>query len=99
MRRSPLRRVSKKRAAANRVLAKAALLVRARSLGACEAAFSAYCTSRGTQAHHVVRRSQGGQDTPQNLLWVCTPCHTAIHAQPEAARAAKLLRTRTTWDG
>lgn len=96
MRRTPLRRVSKKRAAADRVLAHARAQVKRRSWGRCEAEFSQYCTRRGTQAHHVRRRSQGGTDTPDNLLWVCTPCHSAIHAEPQRAAALGLLHTRTS---
>lgn len=35
---------------------------------------------RGTQLHHVVRRSQGGDDARENLRWLCIYCHNAIHS-------------------
>ncbi len=38
------------------------------------------CGSRqNLQGHHVVFRSHGGQDTPQNLLTTCLDCHESIH--------------------
>jgi HNH endonuclease len=33
----------------------------------------------GTDPHHVQFRSQGGDDTPENLLWLCRLCHDGIH--------------------
>jgi len=37
--------------------------------------------------HHRKLRSQGGQDTPDNLLAVCRRSHDAIHRSPVTARA------------
>lgn len=66
-----------------------------RSGGRCEAAVEHVCDGHGTQAHHVRRRSQGGTDTADNLLWVCgsgsTGCHGWIHANPQTATALGLL--------
>ena len=33
----------------------------------------------GTDVHHRVFRSQGGDDAPENLLWLCRPCHDEMH--------------------
>jgi 5-methylcytosine-specific restriction endonuclease McrA len=33
----------------------------------------------GVDAHHVTYRSRGGHDIPENLLFVCRPCHEDIH--------------------
>lgn len=33
----------------------------------------------GTQLDHVTLRSQGGNDTRQNLRWVCAECHLGRH--------------------
>lgn len=63
-----------------------------RSEGRCEAKFSNLCRGRASQAHHVLPRSQGGDDTPGNLLAVCVACHAAIHDFPLAARKGGLLR-------
>ncbi len=30
-------------------------------------------------AHHIVMRSAGGKDVPENLLWTCWRDHDAIH--------------------
>ena len=35
--------------------------------------------TRGLQVHHVVRRSQGGTDYPQNLITLCWKGHAAAH--------------------
>lgn len=70
-------------------VARRALLERSR--GYCEARYSANCSSVGTMAHHVKRRSQGGPNDPRNLLWVCAHCHGAIHLYVDAARELGLL--------
>lgn len=30
-------------------------------------------------AHHIVFRSQGGDDTSENLITLCTSCHRGVH--------------------
>lgn len=85
---NPERR-SKRRNAARYAQARA--VVYDRSGGQCEALIEGVCLSRGDQAHHVRRRSQGGQDDPGNLLWVCRSCHDHIHAHPATSVALGLL--------
>ena len=47
--------------------------VRTRSGGYCEA-----CRGRrAVDAHHVVKRSQGGKDDPDGVADLCRPCHEA----------------------
>jgi 5-methylcytosine-specific restriction endonuclease McrA len=29
----------------------------------------------GLQAHHVIRRAEGGPDVPENLIALCVSCH------------------------
>ena len=37
------------------------------------------CQSReNLTLHHIVRRSEGGSDTPKNLIALCRPCHDAL---------------------
>lgn len=86
---NPERR-SKRRNAARYAQARA--VVYDRSGGQCEALIEGVCLSRGDQAHHVRRRSQGGSDDPSNLKWVCDACHGHIHANPAAAEELGLLR-------
>ena len=39
-----------------------------------------YCeTRRGIHVHHRVFRSQGGDDAPENLVWLCGVCHDEAH--------------------
>jgi hypothetical protein len=52
-----------------------------RCSGLCEVCLSEY----GTQAHHKLRRSQGGTNALSNLLWVSSECHRRIHDRPEWA--------------
>ena len=42
-------------------------------------------------AHHVIRRSQGGKDEVANLVSVHRLCHRAIHDSPSAAKARGFL--------
>lgn len=35
--------------------------------------------TRRLQIHHVVPRSQGGSDFPENLITLCMRCHAAAH--------------------
>lgn len=70
---------------------KARRAVYVRSGGRCEARCCEQCTGQGNQAHHVRRRSQGGIDDASNLLWVCSACHSEIHARPAWARERGLL--------
>ena len=38
------------------------------------------CKSRNNlNCHHIVFRSQGGEDTPENILVLCSACHDGIH--------------------
>lgn len=42
-------------------------------------------TERHAHLHHRKRRSQGGPNTMENLLAVCSYCHDKIHANPKWA--------------
>ena len=69
-----------------------------RSQGRCEVVLGPItCTSQGTQAHHIRRRSQGGQDTAENLIWICAAHHSWVHANPATAEHYGLLR-RSSFD-
>lgn len=65
--------------------------VLARNGGYCEAKIERVCTLRAEHAHHLRMRSQGGDDTPGNLLAVCGACHDHIHRHPEWAYGEGLL--------
>jgi 5-methylcytosine-specific restriction endonuclease McrA len=44
--------------------------------------------------HHVHRRSQGGQDTVENLILLCRAHHSWVHEHPADSAALGLLRLR-----
>lgn len=38
-----------------------------------------FCGKLGENLHHVIFRSHGGKDKPNNLVLACNKCHTKIH--------------------
>ena len=60
-------------------------VVAKRSGGRCEIRAAPGCTGVGTSVHHRLRRSQGRDDRPVNLLHACVYCDSLIHANPELA--------------
>lgn len=45
---------------------------------------------RCIQAHHVLARSQGGDDVLANLAPLCVDCHRALHGQPYRAYGVRI---------
>ena len=39
----------------------------------------AYCSSPSVDIHHLVFKSQGGKDEPNNLIALCRYCHEKAH--------------------
>ncbi|HQO23233.1 MAG TPA: HNH endonuclease [Spirochaetota bacterium] len=37
------------------------------------------CNNEATEKHHIIFRSQGGTDAPENLANLCRECHHSIH--------------------
>lgn len=88
----PIKRTAiKKRLKVDKALKEARIVVAARSQGLCEGR-TTVCTGQGEAVHHILRRSQGGQHDPGNLLVLCTACHSWVHANPLAAVEKGLLR-------
>lgn len=52
---------------------------------------SVQCAGR-IDPHHIIRRSQGGPDTPENLVCLCRAHHSWVHEHPEQSYALGLLR-------
>lgn len=89
----PLARQSEKARAREAEHQAAAKIRRERTRGLCEGATPACPTwdHAGHHAHHVARRSQGGENTPGNLRWLCFDAHDWVHRNIEEARARGLL--------
>lgn len=88
---TPLRRTSEKQRSRIVAVNKSRDAIRERSAGLCEASIGGVCNRVGVDPHHVQRRSQGGGDGPENLLWVCRPCHNHIHSNVRWAQSNGFL--------
>lgn len=71
-----------------------------RAEGACEAMIPGACAWQAQHLHHRKMRSQGGGHTEDNLIAVCSACHTYVHANPAWSYERGLLirgRDEVTW--
>lgn len=88
MKRSPIRKVSAKRAAENRKRAK--LLLEIIGLP-CEARLSV-CTGTAQDGHEALMRSRGGDPTDRDQVTpICNACHRWVHDHPEEAERRGLM--------
>ena len=91
MKRKPLRRQSVKAAARAREFAQVRVAVFERDGWRCVLENRHGC--RGPlDPHHIVRRSQGGTDSPFNLVTLCRAHHDWVHGNPAEARQLGLLK-------
>ena len=100
MKRTPLRRISKKRAKIQRQRARMVSEELAeREL--CEAGSLIYlkanktvCSGRAVELHEPLTRARGGSILdPDNTVAVCRNCHRWIHDHPEDATQLGLLKS------
>lgn len=68
--------------------------IKERSGGFCEARIVGVCTGRHDHTHHRKLRSQGGEDTKENLIGACWACHRYLHNHPAWARSVGLIVSR-----
>lgn len=94
-RNTPLKAVSKKRRGQRGVPQEiyAAVVLRDRSCIAERLVPTLNCWGR-LDPHHKQRRSQGGEDTIENLVLLCRAHHDWVHANPAASLKLGLLTTR-----
>ena len=66
-------------------------LIKERAHGRCEIP---NCKSQNVKLdqHHVIKRSRGGADTPDNLLIVCRVCHGPSGIPISVSEALKLVK-------
>ena len=74
MKRTLIRKVSKKQAKRNRELAK----IPPPENGLCQVC-NERADFRGLAKHHILLRSRGGKDNQTNLRWLCGFCHSEAH--------------------
>ena len=65
--------------------------IRSRSGGYCEARVPGVCQNTASHIHHKKRRSQLGLHSLDNLVDLCTNCHTYAHANPKFSFEVGLL--------
>ena len=76
MKRTRMRRVGKQGRARAKRLEAVRPLLEVRSGGRCEVP---WCRRRGVlDVHHIQKRSQGGLDAPENLLYLCRTDHARL---------------------
>ena len=59
----------------------------------------ARCMKQAHHRHHVRAKGLGGSkalNVPENLIWLCSPCHSWVHANPRAALEAGYRKLRNT---
>jgi 5-methylcytosine-specific restriction endonuclease McrA len=42
---------------------------------------AASCAWKKKHEHHIIYRSNGGKDTPDNVVMVCRKCHVKLHSE------------------
>lgn len=91
-RNTPLRAKSKLKTRSKPVPKSVYQDVLARDMG-CRAAevIRIPCAGR-IDPHHVKRRSQGGEDTPENLVSLCRAHHDWVHAHPDESYQLGFLK-------
>lgn len=77
--------------AASRIPATVVREVHARSEGVCEAMIERVCEWCGQHMHHRKLRSQGGEHTAENILFVCAACHHHLHMNTASSYERGLL--------
>lgn len=96
MKRTPLRRVSKKRRAALPAYTLARGEAFAAANGLCVAKIEGVCTTYATDPAHLIPRGQGGALLPgvrgQVLQPQCRACHSYATANPRLAREMGWLK-------
>ncbi|HEY6004453.1 MAG TPA: HNH endonuclease signature motif containing protein [Anaeromyxobacter sp.] len=68
--------------------------VRERDLGRCQVPG---CSRRAVHAHHIIPRSQGGTDDPENLVALCA-CHHLRGIHGGYMRVRGLAPDRLVWE-
>ena len=101
MKRTPLRRISKKRAKVQRQRARMVSEELAKR-ELCEAGSIIYlhgkqarCAGLAVELHEPLTRARGGSILdPDNTVAICRNCHRWIHDHPEAATELGLLKSQ-----
>jgi hypothetical protein len=91
LKKTPLRKRSKRQSRRERELSKSKQVVLARAGGMCEVPG---CLREAKSVHHRRLRSQGRDDSPDNLIALCAEHHEAVHRSPAWAQSVGLVVMR-----
>lgn len=89
----PRFKVARKRKPKGTVPTKVKRWVKARDGQHCVARIAEICTGSPDHVHHICRKAQGGDNEMGNLITVCLPCHTYIHANISWSRVHGYIRS------
>ena len=95
LKRTPIRRVSRKRAAAQGAYARAKAEAFEAAEGLCQARIPDVCTGAAQDLHHVRPRGRGAPLVPEkaeDAAMLCRQCHSWAHANTRLARERGLLK-------
>ena len=98
VKRTPLRRRSKKREQQDREYAAWRKGYLARNPH-CMAKWAPDCWGRASEVNHIIKRSQGAPAVPRSesdVMSICRPCHARIDLYPQEAKDRGFIR-RQTW--
>lgn len=97
LRRTAIRKVSKKRTAENRVRAQVIARLGAERGPDCELAIPGVCTGRWQHGHEILSRARGGSITDEaNILLACDGCNGWVADNPFEASVLGL--SKWSWE-
>lgn len=56
----------------------------------------AWCCTKITEKHHITEFSNGGEHTVENLILLCSNCHTEVHNKTGKINEEDLLKRKST---
>lgn len=83
MKRTPIRKISKKQSKRLREYSK---LKKTMNITTCKICGASYSDYKNIDLHHIEHKGMGGKDTKENLVGLCRNCHMIEHGQIEYYR-------------
>lgn len=94
MKKSPLKKRSRKKAKSDRELAKLKKQLMKECDGVCELRIPGICTWYAVDPHHLKLQSQGGEHTRENVRMCCRLCHEYCQTHVEESLVNGWMKRR-----